>query len=242
MADRRRPSKPHRTAAAATAGVGAAAAPRGRPMWYVLGFLLLLALAQAFFSRCSRARRFPTASSRRWSATARSQEVIVAEDRIRGTLKAERAAHERSVHRVRIEDPKLIEELEQHGVKYTGEVASRWIAEVLSWVIPLLFLVALWSFFFRRMGGAEGGVMSFARSRAKIYADDDVKVSFADVAGVDEAEEELREIVEFLKTPKKYTSIGGGFRRACCSSALPAPARRCWRAPSPAKPRCPSSA
>ena len=64
-------------------------------------------------------------------------------------------------------------------------------------------------FFFRRMGGAEGGIMSFARSRAKIYAEDDVKVSFADVAGVDEAEEELREIVEFLKNPKKYTTLGG---------------------------------
>ena len=83
------------------------------------------------------------------------------------------------------------------------------MGEVLGWVIPLIFLVALWSFFFRRMGGAEGGVMSFARSRAKVYADDDVKVRFGDVAGVDEAEDELREIVEFLKTPKKYTSIGG---------------------------------
>ena len=59
------------------------------------------------------------------------------------------------------------------------------------------------------MGGAEGGVMSFARSKAKIYADDDVKVRFGDVAGVDEAEDELREIVEFLKNPRKYTSIGG---------------------------------
>ena len=88
-------------------------------------------------------------------------------------------------------------------MKYTGEIVSRWLPEVLGWVIPLLLLVALWSFFFRRMGGAEGGVMSFARSRAKIYADDDVKVSFADVAGVDEAEEELREIVEFLKTPEE---------------------------------------
>ena len=59
------------------------------------------------------------------------------------------------------------------------------------------------------MGGAEGGVMSFARSRAKIYADDEVKVRFTDVAGVDEAEEELKEIVEFLKNPKKYTNLGG---------------------------------
>ncbi len=110
---------------------------------------------------------------------------------------------------IRIEDPKLLEDLEKGGVKYKGEIASRWIGEVLGWVIPLIFLVALWSFFFRRMGGAEGGVMSFARSKAKIYADDDVKVRFGDVAGVDEAEDELREIVEFLKNPKKYTSIGG---------------------------------
>ncbi len=59
------------------------------------------------------------------------------------------------------------------------------------------------------MGGAEGGVMSFARSKHRVFAEDDVKVSFADVAGVDEAEQELKEIVEFLKTPKKYTTLGG---------------------------------
>jgi cell division protease FtsH len=69
--------------------------------------------------------------------------------------------------------------------------------------------VGIWGFFFRRMSGAEGGVMSFARSRGKIYADDEVKVRFTDVAGVDEARDELREIVEFLKNPKKYTNLGG---------------------------------
>jgi cell division protease FtsH len=109
----------------------------------------------------------------------------------------------------RIEDPKLVEELEAHQVKYTGEIVSRWLPEILGWVIPLVLLVAVWSFFFRRMSGAEGGVMSFARSKAKIYAEDDVKVSFADVAGVDEAEEELKEIVEFLRNPRKYTNLGG---------------------------------
>ena len=72
-------------------------------------------------------------------------------------------------------------------MKYSGETLNRWLPELLGWILPLLFFVALWSFFFRRMGGAEGGVMSFARSKAKIYADDEVKVRFADVAGVDEA-------------------------------------------------------
>ena len=102
-----------------------------------------------------------------------------------------------------------MEELEAHQVKYTGEVVSRWLPEILGWIIPLVLLVAVWSFFFRRMSGAEGGVMSFARSKAKIYAEDDVKVSFSDVAGVDEAEEELKEIVEFLRNPRKYTNLGG---------------------------------
>ena len=78
----------------------------------------------------------------------------------------------------RVDDPKLVEDLEAHQVKYSGETVSRWLPEVLGWIIPLVLLVAVWSFFFRRMGGAEGGVMSFARSRAKIYSDDDVKVQF----------------------------------------------------------------
>ena len=94
-------------------------------------------------------------------------------------------------------------------MKYTGEVMNRWLPELLGWIIPLLFLVGIWGFFFRRMSGAEGGVMSFARSKAKIYADDEVKVRFADVAGVEEAKDELKEIVEFLQNPKKYTNLGG---------------------------------
>jgi cell division protease FtsH len=109
----------------------------------------------------------------------------------------------------KVDDPKLVEQLEAQRVKFHADPQSRWLTDILGWMLPLLVLAALWTFFFRRMSGAEGGIMSFARSRAKIYAEDDVKVSFADVAGVDEAENELKEIVEFLKTPKKYTTIGG---------------------------------
>jgi cell division protease FtsH len=177
-------------------------------MWYVLGFLILAALGQAFFFSL---RAGETISYSEFKARLRGgqvQEVTVAEDRIHGLMKTDDSKG-RPFVAVKIEDPKLIDELEQYGVKYKGEVASRWVGEILGWVIAIIFLIALWSFFFRRMAGAEGGVMSFARSRAKIYAEDDVKVKFLDVAGVDEAEEELREIVEFLKNPRKYTSIGG---------------------------------
>ncbi len=198
---------------------GTAPNPRGRrlpprpapgtAMWYVLGVLMLLAIGNAVFFTLQGGEVIPYSEFKTRVREGKVLEVTVAEDRVQGKLKAE-GAKGRGFVTIRIDDPKLVEDLEQHAVKYTGEVPNRWVGELLGWVIPLLFLVALWSFFFRRMGGAEGGVMSFARSRAKMYAaEDEVKVKFGDVAGVDEAEDELREIVEFLKNPKKYTSIGG---------------------------------
>jgi len=180
-------------------------------IWWVLAMLLLLAVVQAWFL----APAGPSIPYSEFKTLVRNNqiaEVSVSEQTISGKLKQPRGEGRRATTHfttTRIEDPKLIDELDAHQVKYTGELVSRWLPEILGWIIPLVLLVAVWSFFFRRMGGAEGGVMSFARSRAKIYAEDDVKVSFADVAGVDEAEEELKEIVEFLRNPRKYTNLGG---------------------------------
>jgi cell division protease FtsH len=181
----------------------------GFSIWYVLAALMLLALGQAYFLTPA-GRPIPYSEFKALVRSGQVQEATISEQTITGRLKPKSGeTTPGSFTTTRIEDPKLAEELDQHGVAYKGEVMSRWLPEILSWVIPILLLVAVWSFFLRRMGGTEGGVMSFARSRAKIYADDDVKVSFADVAGVDEAANELREIVEFLKNPKKYTSLGG---------------------------------
>jgi cell division protease FtsH len=186
----------------------AARAPGGA-VWYVLGFLLLLALAQAFFVQMQTGDTIPYSEFKSLVREDKVQDVTLSDDRVHGTLKPSGSEKAKPFTAVRVTDAKLPEELEAHHVQYRGEVASRWLTEVIGWIIPLLFIVGLWTFFLRRMGGAEGGVMSFARSKAKIYADDDVKTSFGDVAGVDEAMNELKEIVEFLKTPKKYTSIGG---------------------------------
>ena len=182
--------------------------PGGSPLWYAAGFLLVLAIVQAVFFVARSGRTLPYSEFKSLVRAGKVAEVVVGAAEIRGALKAAEAGSP-NFTTVRIEDPKLIEELEQHAVEYTGEAASSWMTDVMSWLFPVLFLIVIWSFFFRRMGGAEGGVMSFARSKAKIYSEDDVKVKFEDVAGVDEAENELKEIVEFLKTPKKYTSIGG---------------------------------
>jgi len=186
-------------------------ARRSMIVWYVLGAALILTFAQTFL--LSPAGKPMTYSEFKEQLRAgRIESLTIAEQTIRGQLKAGGAsdtAGNRAFVTTRVDDPKLVEELDAQKVRFSGEVQSRWLSEVLIWILPLLIIIGLSSLLFRRMGGTEGGIMSFARSRGKIYAEDDVKVAFGDVAGVDEAEDELREIVEFLKTPKKYTSLGG---------------------------------
>ena len=182
--------------------------PRPTALWWVLGALLVLAIGQAFFLTPG-GKQIPYSEFKSLVRSGQVAEVAVGDTHIRGVLKKNDDEGTGNFSTTRIDDPKLVEDLEQSGVKYSGELVSRWLPEILGWVVPILLLIGLWTFFFRRIGGAEGGVMSFARSKAKIFSEDDVKVSFQDVAGVDEAAQELREIVEFLKTPKKYTNLGG---------------------------------
>jgi cell division protease FtsH len=170
---------------------------------------MLLALVQTYFL-VPAGRQIPYSEFKTLLKDGKVVEVFVGDQLIRGRLRpADPSGQPEPFTTARIEDPALVAELTQAGTKYTGEIVNRWLPELLSWIFPLLLLVGVWSFFFRRMGGPEGGVMSFARSRAKIYAEDDVPVRFEDVAGVDEAKDELKEIVEFLQNPKKYTNIGG---------------------------------
>jgi cell division protease FtsH len=129
-------------------------------------------------------------------------EVVVGPSRIHGSLKKD----DQPIAVVRVDDPALISELEQHGVKVTGaEPPVNW--DWILWLAPLGLILYMWT---RGMRGLQGqGALSFGRSRAKMYAEDEVKVTFADVAGIDEAIEELREIVDFLRHPGKYIALGG---------------------------------
>jgi cell division protease FtsH len=180
----------------------------GMIIWYVAGFLLVMALLQTFLFAPT-GRTLAYSEFRGLLREGRITSVTVGENTIAGTYRPAERAEPVRFTTYRVEDPTLIDDLERQRVEYTGEAVSRWLPELFAWLLPLMIIILLFSFFFRRMSGSEGGVMSFARSKGRIYAEDDVKVSFADVAGVDEAEDELREIVEFLRTPQKYTSLGG---------------------------------
>jgi cell division protease FtsH len=110
---------------------------------------------------------------------------------------------------VRLKDDKLLEDLQAHGVDYRGKIGSNWLGNlIMNWIIPFAVLFVIWGFVFKRMGGGAN-VLNVGKSKAKIYAEDvKNKVTFKDVAGIDEAVEEVKEIVAFLKNPSKYTRLG----------------------------------
>jgi cell division protease FtsH len=116
----------------------------------------------------------------------------------------------RAFRTVRVEDPNLLADLERAGIDYTGERPSMWPQLLLSWLLPIGIIALLWFVVFRRIGAAGAGqaALSFGKSRARLIADREVGVTFADVAGCDEAKQELSEVVEFLRRPEHFTALG----------------------------------
>ncbi|MDR1058335.1 MAG: ATP-dependent zinc metalloprotease FtsH [Treponema sp.] len=112
---------------------------------------------------------------------------------------------------VPLNDPELISLMDKMGIAYyaVSREGSAVLNIIFSWVLPIAFFIFIWRFLMKRLGSMGGNVLSVGQNRAVIVAEGDIVTRFADVAGVDEAKEELMEVVDFLKTPKKYTDIGG---------------------------------
>jgi cell division protease FtsH len=110
---------------------------------------------------------------------------------------------------VRVEDPELTGELEAAKIPFKGEITSNWLPTLLSWVVPVGLFFLMWIYLGRKMGSGSGGLMQIGKSKAKVYIEKETGVTFADVAGIDEAAEEVAEVVGFLKDPDKYQRLGG---------------------------------
>ena len=177
--------------------------------WYILvaiGFLLVI--QNVLFARPF--EQLPYSDFKAALRQDRLEDVQISTHTIRGTLRpntGEKAPPLRFMT-VRVDDPDLVQELEAHNVKYTGQYDNDVLKTLLSWIVPLVFLFILWGFLSRRLGPGQG-VMNFGKSRARIYAERETGVTFADVAGVEEAKEELQEIIDFLRYPQKYATLGG---------------------------------
>ena len=140
----------------------------------------------------------------------RVEEVAISETQVTGQLQGEEGPGFVTTRVPGIEDQDLQALLRENGVAFTGQQPSAFSNFLFSWILPILVLVAIWGFVFRRMaGGGAAGALNLGKRGVKIYDRKDLKTTFDDVAGVDEAVEELGEIVAFLENPKKYQRLGG---------------------------------
>jgi len=179
-------------------------------IWYVFLAIWAVIIVHDYIHALQKLEELPYSEFRTLVASGKVAEVTVTHQTLTGKLKTEEGAkEEKSFTTIRVEDPDLVKELDAHHVKFTGVIESTFLKDIASWLLPTLIFVGIWFFIFRRLGQGQGGFMTVGQSKAKIYAEKDTKVTFADVAGVDEAKEELREVIEFLKTPEKFTRIGG---------------------------------
>lgn len=179
-------------------------------IWYIFLAVWAVILVHDFIHALQKIEELPYSEVKNLVVAGKVAEVAVSSHTLTGKLKPEGESKEQKLFStIRVEDPDLVRELNQHGVKFTGVIETTFWRDVLSWILPAVIFGAIWFFFIRRLGQAQGGFMQVGQSKAKIYGETDIKVTFADVAGVDEAKEELREVIEFLKTPEKFTRIGG---------------------------------
>lgn len=176
-------------------------------IYVILGVALLFWLQSSFQPQ---RRRIPYTTFKQDVRSGKIAEVQVGEQLIRGKLKSKEGKGAEHFETVRIEDKNLMGDLEKHGVRASGIIEGGGFGlTLLSWLLPIGVMILIWTFIMRRVGQAsQGGVLSFGKSRTKIVGEKDVKVTFKDVAGVDEAKAELEEVVQFLREPERYTRLG----------------------------------
>jgi cell division protease FtsH len=178
-------------------------------IWYFVAAFIAFSLLQGFYQASKQYTTIPYSQFETLLDQDKIDKLWIQQDTIQGTLKKPEKDGLRQFATTRV-TPDLAARLDQHHVTYFGEVPSTWLPDLLSWILPTLLFFGVWMFVVRRFGqqGMGGGLMAIGKSRAKIYVEKDTKVTFADVAGVEEAKDELKEIVDFLRDPKAYGRLG----------------------------------
>ncbi len=176
-------------------------------LWYALLAILAVVAIRDLFVSQSHIRTIPYSEFQRLAAEGKVSDVVVGPSRITGSLREAAEGQPRHFSSVRV-DPALAQSLAASGAVVAGEPEPGLLAGLLGWAVPMLGFGLIWMFLIRRMAGGHGGMLAIGKSNARVYVEKDIKTTFADVAGVDEAKVELQEVVAFLKDPAAYGRLG----------------------------------
>ena len=183
-------------------------------MLIIIGGIWLAYLLLNSLSSTAMMKTIPYSEFLKLAKEGKISEVAVSDNVIQGTMLSEDAPGDKgeTFQTVRV-DGEISGVLEQNGIKYSGRIQSNFLSGLLAWVFPVLLFLGIWYFLMKRFQQQQGGFMTLGKNKAKIYMDDDVQVNFEDAAGVDEAKQELVEIIDFLREPEQFTRIGGQIPR-----------------------------
>jgi cell division protease FtsH len=187
-------------------------------IWYFLIALLLITYLQQYFLS-PKVETISYSQFKQSLSEGNVTKLIIGPENINGTLTGKEKKPQQFTT-LRVEDPGLVKELDEHKVDYSGRYESKFLSSILSWILPLGIMFLIWRYAMKKMGPGMG-VMSFAKSKAKLFAENETKVTFADVAGIDEAKEELQEVVEFLRSPEKFQKLGGRIPKGVLLAGAP---------------------